>query len=441
MIERFCYQVEDEQVPFARQLGEVSRSFSEGCAVNDSEVVDIKAIREWADLGNEPAKACSGKVLLIAEEENLVVLEQEIGKRFRNMQYLVRLVDIADLYHAAQPSPTPAATTDDVCKLTLGHDAGLQVTDRASHILQAARAIVVGHAARSQPTSPTLSPSDRSSSSNHSQRAASVSRGGSNDTDWGEDSDTDDGFDRVRSMTFGSTLSTPVPPPIRSTYVPSSGSAAVRHLSSAIRTALTTQPTTTATFAPARLGPAAAAAASVQPRSTADTWPQIVASESKCTREDQHKRQQLRDQFIPKRIYDRNVEYDALTMTLEGKLIDIARKHDYPNFHRCVYQASASAHPIVMPPVTVNFPDLAKFAVKKVTITEAVIRGVTRNIELRTFVSDWYTPMRVMEGLAEDGPVAEQTKRHREFTTMLRILRRILSGDRMNTGSSGAVRL
>ncbi|KAK4575029.1 hypothetical protein LTR86_000879 [Recurvomyces mirabilis] len=430
LIDRFCYIIENEEASGSRQLGEVSRSFSEGRTSKDSEVVEIKVIKEWADLWNEPAKVCSGKKLLIAEEENLVVLEQEIGKRFRNMQYLVRLVDIVDLYNAAQPtrSPTSAATADDVCKLILGHDAGLQVADRASHILQAAVAIVVGHAARSQPTSSTLLPSDRSGSSNHSQRTASVSISGSDDTDWEEASCADDGFDRVRSMTFGSTLYTAIPPPIRSTNVLPSASAAVRHLSSAMRTALTTYPTNTATCAPARSGPATAAAASAQLNSTTCTRPQIVASESKCTEKDQRKRQQLGEQFTPKRIYDRYVEYDALTKTLEGSLIDIAREHDYPKIHCYVYQASASAHPIVMPPVTVNFPDLAKFAVSKVTITEAVIRGVSRNIELRTFVSDWFASMRVAEGLAEDGPVAAQTKRHREFTKMLRRLRGILQG-------------
>ena len=122
------------------------------------------------------------------------------------------------------------------------------------------------------------------------------------------------------------------------------------------------------------------------------------------------------------------MDYDTLTKIPERHLVRIGNDNNFPQIRRFVYQTTPIAQPILMTPTADSFMALARFAVTKVAVDQTFLDTITRNIELRTFVSDWFMSMRRAEGLAEDGPVAAKTKKHREFTRMLMRVRKVLAG-------------
>lgn len=141
---------------------------------------------------------------------------------------------------------------------------------------------------------------------------------------------------------------------------------------------------------------------------------------------------------LPPRIYERVAKYSEKTAILETKLLSYAKHYEYPNLtaatehytnERTHVRSTKIATPIA------NFELLTQHICRTHVFSTQNINFVKGIIQLRTFVSDWYSDI---PGISDGSEVAEKTKAHRAFVAMLERLVQRMEGSRRKQQTASA---
>ncbi|KAK5685081.1 hypothetical protein LTS10_003156 [Elasticomyces elasticus] len=132
---------------------------------------------------------------------------------------------------------------------------------------------------------------------------------------------------------------------------------------------------------------------------------------------------------LPDRIKFYVRRYSAMTRILELWLIQNAQLHGCPTYSAMVYreqQDDGSTIRKISAPVE-NYENLAQYLAEKVRVPPSIIVSIYCLIEVRNFVSVWYTNVQDAEPpLPIDCEVRRKTDTHVHFTDMLRRLHTVL---------------